>query len=296
MRAGLSLGVGFTGCRAAVSLTMSLCDVRGFNVPEGTDQERREWIAHEFDVVTGTSESEREFDFWPVELGSEKPSLPENVLAASISHEWASQVARDLSTAKLVGEAIDVLPMALARAVEMGDPGSSQVPVAAVDWGYRRATLSLVLNRRAVFVRCLRDSGFAPVISALCRELSLSHDEAQKLLVERGLPSKSYGDGDELQEVIAEVAAQPLQVFAEELDRTLVFLRQQRRAIIPQKIVLFGGGAAVRNIGPYLAEKLSLPVAPWSLEGTATRLDRNQPPLPILGSAVALSALAWEKA
>src|SRR4029079_15284477 len=95
----------------------------------------------------------------------------------------------------------------------------------------------------------------------------LSSEEAQKLLTDRGLPSQIRDDTQELQEVIAEVAAQPLQVFAEELERTITFLRQQRgRALVPQKIVLFGGGAAIRNIGPYLTDKVDVAVAPWSLE------------------------------
>jgi Tfp pilus assembly PilM family ATPase len=249
-------------------------------------------VEHELGSLNGYAATE--FDFWPIDLGNDKPASPENILAASISRDWAHQVTRDLSAAGLDGQVLDVLPLSLARAVELGDPKSSQVPVAAVDWGYRRATLCIVLNGRPLFVRCLRDAGFAAVISALCRSLAVSGEEAQKLLTDRGLPALSGVGNHELQEVIAEVAAQPLQVFAEELERTVTFLRQQRRALIPQKIVLFGGGAAIRNIGPFLADKLETPVAPWSLNGQPATSRPNQPPLPLLGSAVALSALAWE--
>ena len=108
-----------------------------------------------------------------------------------------------------------------------------------------------------------------------------------------GVPPGIVAEGDELQAVVAEVAALPLQAFADELNRTITLLQQQRRHLRPSRVVLFGGGEAVRNIGPFLTTKLELPVVPWSLPDvlpTSARL----PPLPVLGPAVALSALAWE--
>ena len=296
MTAGLSLGSGFIGRKAAVSLTMTLCDVRALKVSEEPVDQWRESVQRELGIASGWGNEPREFDFWSIDFGNEKSASAENVIAASISQEWAQQVAKDLSAAKLTGQVLDVLPLSLARAIELAAPGSSNVPVAAVDWGYRRATFCVVLSGRPVFVRCLRDASFASVLAALCQSLSISNEEAQKLLTERGLPSPTSSGVDDLQEVIAEVAAQPLQIFAEELERTMTFLRQQRRALIPQKIVLFGGGAAIRNIGPHLSSKMETAVAPWTLDGTQQAVGRNQLPLALFGSAVALSALAWEKA
>lgn len=296
MRAGISLGSGFAGRKAAVALTMTLCDVRSLNVPEEPVDQWRESIRRELDTASGWGNEAREFDFWPIDLGTEKSPNPENVIAASISQEWAHQVTKDLSAAKLTGEVLDILPLSLARAIELAAPGSSKAPVAAVDWGYRRATFCVVLNGRPVFVRCLRDASFSTVLAALCQSLSISNEEAQKLLTERGLPAPSTGNVDDLQEVIGEVASQPLQVFAEELERTMTYLRQQRRGLTPQRIVLFGGGAAIRNIGPHLSAKMETDVAPWTLDGNQNSVGRNHLPLPLLGSAVALSALAWEKA
>lgn len=291
MRAGLALGQAFSGTTAAAMLTMGLCDIRALNVPDGNSIERRDLVAEELTTLTGSSIEDREFDFWPIEVGGDGSASPENVLAVSISRDWSHQVAKDLSEAKLVGQVLDVLPLALARAVEIGAPGSSRRPIAAVDWGYRRATICIVLDGHPVFVRCLRDSGFAAVISALSKSLSITSEEAQKLLTDHGLPNGAESDGDELQAVIAEVAAQPLMNFAEEVERTVTFLRQQRRQLVPEKIVLFGGGAAVRNIAPFLSQKVEACFVPWSLEGqTSSRAG----PLPLLGPAVALSALAWE--
>jgi Tfp pilus assembly PilM family ATPase len=294
VRAGLALGQGFTGRGAAVTLTMSLCDIRPLTIPDGSPGERRDVVARELTSLSGSVDGNREFDFWPIDLGADKQMSPENVLAASISRDWSQQVAKDLSAAHLVGNVLDVLPLALARAIEIGAPGSSRRPVAAVDWGYRRGTLCMVLDGCPMFVRCLRDAGFAAVIEALSRSLSVTEEEAQKLLTDHGLPSQTAGGTDELQSIIAEVAAQPLQTFAEELDRTITFLQQQRRSLVPEQVVLFGGGAAIRNIAPFLSDKLDIPISTWSLEGQSPPSNSKFPPLPLLGTAVALSALAWE--
>jgi Tfp pilus assembly PilM family ATPase len=294
IRAGLALGSEFRGRAAAIALPMSLCDVRTCAVAEGSQQEMRSQVAKELAPVFGNIEATHEFDHWTMELPGDRNTQAENTLAASISHEWAEQVAHDMSSAGLVGKVLDVLPTALARAVELGSPGSSRLPVAAIDWGFRRATLCAVLNGRPHFVRCLRDCGFASTIAALTKGLSISSEEAQKLLTERGLPLRSGQTDDELQSVIEEVITEPLNVLVEELERTIGFLRQQRRALVPTKLVLFGGGAAVNNIAPYLADRLDLPADTWTIHGRAHTETRI--PVPLLGPAVALSTLAWSKA
>ena len=109
-----------------------------------------------------------------------------------------------------------------------------------------------------------------------------------------GLPNRDQGACEELQSVIEEVTAQPMNRFVDELNRTLTFLRQQRRALAPEKLVLFGCGATVGNISQFLCDKLDLPVEPWRLEGAETLGNAGHAvPLPLLGPAIALSSLAW---
>ena len=293
IRAGLALGDEFSGRAAAVALPMSLCDVRACSVSAESDQEVRSQVAKELAPVLGDVEATHEFDYWGAEIPADRNAAAENTLSASIARPWAEQVAHDLSQAGLVGKVLDVLPTALARAVELGAPGSSRSPVAAIDWGYRRATLCSVVNGRPLFVRCLRDCGFATTIAALTKGLSVSNEEAQKLLTDRGLPPRVAATEDDLQSVIEEVITQSLNVFVEEVERTIGFLRQQRRGLVPTKLVLFGGGGALKNIAPYLAERLELPTEPWTLNGRGT--TETSVPVQLLGPAIALSSLAWSK-
>ena len=295
IHAALSLGRHFRGRRAAMVLSMAFCDARGCHLAETAEADQDALVARELETVYADASQTREFDFWPVALPAEGQPSPENAIAFSMPRAWAQRMADDLAETRLVGETLDALPMTLARAVEIGSPGDSQTPLAAVDWGCQRATLCIVLNGRPLFVRSLRDSGFARVVAALCKALAVNADEAQCLLADHGLPRPGGGSAEELPSVIEEVMAEPRDTFLGELQRTIAFLRQQRRALTPHKLLLFGAGATVRNVGEYLTNKIALPVSVWHLpHGGRPDGDLNWPPA-LLAPAIALSSLAWWK-
>jgi len=296
IRAALSLGAGFSGRTAAVVLPMSVCDVRECQIPADPDRERGTLVAEQLDSAYGNALETREFGYWPIDLSPEPHPTSENLIALSIDHSWAAQIARDMTEAGLVGRVLDGLPLALARAVKLGGQVPLNEPVAAVDWGCQRATLCIVVNGRPYFVRCLRGSGFANVIDALCKSLSVTREEAQKLLADHGLPNRKLNICDDLQAVIEEVIAEPLNTFVEELTRTVTFLGQQRRSLSPTRLVLFGGGAAIKNAAEFLFDKIDVPAEPWRLRGDWSK-GHSLPHLSIelMGPAIALSSLAWAK-
>jgi Tfp pilus assembly PilM family ATPase len=234
-----------------------------------------------------------DFDYWHSEATGSEADAVENTLSLSIPSVWTARVAQDMGECGLVGQVLDGLPLAMARAVALGSPGLTE-PVIAIDWGYRNATLCVVRRGRPVFVRALRDCGFAGVLSAVSGSLDLSADEAQKLLRDWGLPDCRQPEAAELQTVIEEVVGDPLAAFTEELARTIAFLRQQRQSIAPAKLLLLGGGAAVRNMAAYLSGKLELPVEMWRLGGPhSSDPSLLHTPIEMLGPAIALSSLAW---
>jgi Tfp pilus assembly PilM family ATPase len=170
--------------------------------------------------------------------------------------------------------------------------------VAVLDWGFTRTTFYVVAKGRPVFNRCLRGCGLDGIARSLCDALGVSLDEAQRLLIRHGVPVSPRGDrtGDELQVVTADAAAPPLDAVVHELNRTISFLKSQRPALLPERIWLFGGGAAIKNITGFLGARIGIPLEVWRLEdagiqdGTCTEY-----PAGILAPAIAASALAWGK-
>lgn len=293
IQAALALGTRFRGRDAAVTLPMAVCDVRTCNVEGDTAAERRAAVQRALDPIYADSPVTREFDHWSVDLPTDNRSNADNTIALSLPSTWATRVTQDLRAAGLVGHVLDGLPLALARAVALGTPREPGL-VAAVDWGHHRATLCCVKHGRPLFVRVLRDCGFQSVTDAVCKALAVTADEAQTLLRDHGLPNPADGAASDVQSVIEEVAREPLDRFLDELRRTTDYLSQQRRSIAPAKIVLFGGGAAVKHITSYLAERSGLPVQTWRLAGAASdEAQDRRLPIEMFGPAIALSSLAW---
>ena len=299
IRTALSLGKRFSGRRAACILSMCSCDLRALDVPLGNEAQQRLEIAGQLNSMSTSGNSDREFDFWQTHVPGEEPQPDfENVAVLSVSQHWVAQVADDLSKVGLRCEALDGLPLALARAIQMTSASSSREPVAVVDWGFARATFCVVINGRPMFVRCLHGCGLSLVTQSLCDALGVSLDEAQRLLARHGLPDspRSEGTRDELQVVTGDVATRPLGAIVHELNRTLSFLKGQRPALLPIRIWLFGGGATVKNITGFLGTRIGVPVDVWRLANAGIQKQTaTEYPSGILAPAIAASSLAWVK-
>ena len=295
--AALSLKPGLSGRRAACVLPMCVTDLNVLKLPSGGIGERRAMVSHELSSMFTGQECEREFDFWeaaPAATSNPRDTKDVNVL--SVSRRLTSQVARDLSGARLRCEVIDGLPFALARAVKLAYASGPAAPVGAVDWGFASATFCVASGAKPLFTRHLRSCGASPLLAAVSEALGLSETEAMQILAGYGLPGPERGDGElaELQEVIAEVGAEPLSEMVEELNKTISYLRMQYAGILPERLCLFGEGATIRNVTTFLSKKVGLPIDVWRLPHLEnhTREDSGDHPA-LLGTAAALSALAW---
>ncbi|MBN2477595.1 MAG: hypothetical protein JXB62_23510 [Pirellulales bacterium] len=298
LKAALSLDVAFCGCKAACTLPMSVTDLHALTVPPGSDDDRRAVVAHELSMVFRKDPQPREFDFWETDTAAPvNVSTTANVNVLSIPRSVVSELTAGLRTAGLRCEAIDGLPFVLARAVHLAYGPGPREPVAAVDWGFTSSTFCVIADERPQFTRHLRNCGFDSVVKAVGGALALSEEEAVQVLAKHGLPH-SDRTGGEIQEVIAEVAAGGLHEMAEELKKTVSYLRMQYPAIVPRRLCLLGDGAGMQHVTAFLADKVGLPVDTWRLPPPSD--DHREPdrdgarePSAVLGTAVALSALAW---
>jgi Tfp pilus assembly PilM family ATPase len=220
---------------------------------------------------------------WPASLSSE------NVNVVTVPAVWSEQISSDMADGRWNCRAIDALPWALARAVVMAAPEAATGSVAALDWGFGRATLTFIHQGTPAFVRTLKDCGYQHFVAAAEAALRLSTADAEKVLRRYGLePAEACG------RVISEALAGPLSRLENELRRTLGHWQSQSRGVRPESICLFGGGSLLRGAAERLAGALETPVALWSLPPIDESVGESLPPASMLGPAVAASALAWE--
>jgi Tfp pilus assembly PilM family ATPase len=297
IRNAMSLKSGFSGRASACALSMRWCHLRPLTIPAGTNAEQRSVVAKELRNRHAGSD-EQEFDFWRTGAAkADSGSQTEGVIAMSIPHRWAAQVANDICKSGLICHALDGLPLALARAVGMiSDPGVDGASL-AVDWGFSEATFCSVVNGRPTFVRRLRACGFGSVLDAVCRAFDVSLDEAELLVNSAGFEGDAPRPSvkADLQKVLFEIAAHPLSNMVEELRRTLDFLKRSNSSDVSQRMWLFGAGALWKDACEFLSPRIGHAVERWSLQSSDIHAETESPfPEEILAPAIALSSLAWE--
>jgi Tfp pilus assembly PilM family ATPase len=292
-----SLRHGFVGRRAACVLSASETDLRAMNLPEGSDAERRAMIANELDTIFAGDAGRRAFDFWDTRRqGAAGDSALENVNALSVAEDDAVSMVANLTRSGFFCEVLDGLPLVLARAIGMASAPAPGVPVAALDWGSTIATFAIVCDELPVFTRHLRDCGYSTLPASVTEGLGLPVEDAERLLATHGLcdPAKPDDPLRDVQEVLTDVTAEALGKMVSRLDKTLAYPELHRSRLLPERIWLFGGGATVRNLPAVLSARIGLPVEAWRLPwGDSPAVTGSLPPMEILGTAAALSALAW---
>jgi type IV pilus assembly protein PilM len=287
----------FRGRNAACVLPMNVCELRGLNIPQGDDHERRAMITNELADDWAGLPYPMEFDYWELEVdrnGAAADAFNVDVLA--VAGPWIAQAARDCQHARLDCWTVDGGPLAMARAVALMKPIHSGQRVLAIDWGFSNATICVVGSGGPLYARRIHECSFRSMLDAVTNALGMTLDQAQHVVDVHGvvLPGANDGSKDEIQAAVTTAIAEPVGHLVGEIQRTLHFFDLQRRHLRPSSIVLMGGGASVKNIGPHLSELLALPVAVWNVPSEPTELEENRGGRRALfGNAVALSALGW---
>lgn len=290
----------FVGRNAASVLPMNICELHGLTVPPGTDQERRTMIAGELAESWSERPSPMEFGFWETDsLQANERAGGFNVNVLAVAQLWITRLEQDCRQSSLDCWSIDGCPLAMARAVSLVNHFRREQCVLAIDWGFSNVTLCIIFQRRPMYVRRLRDCGLRLLLESIGTGLGITEDEAQHLIDIQGLlsPDTESTDDQELQAAITEAAYGPIETFLQQIERTLQFVNSQRRHLMPSAVWLMGGGATMRNVGPYLAGKLKMPVHIWGMPTDATELPHmDGRKSALFGQSVALSALAWRAA
>jgi Tfp pilus assembly PilM family ATPase len=195
--------------------------------------------------------------------------------------------------------AIDGAPLAIARAVSLVAQPRSGERLLAVDWGFSNTTLCVVGKGRPLYARRLHDCHFRKCLESIEAALGVTLDHAQHLVDAHGVvvPGAVAEGQHEIQAAVTDAIADTVRSLVEQIRRTLRFVESQRRQQHPASLWLMGGGASVRNIGPYLSAALGMNVCIWSVPPDS-QLDSvaQGRQAALFGAAFALSALAWRAA
>ena len=109
------------------------------------------------------------------------------------------------------------------------------------------------------------------ILDEVVRVFGVTLDEAQHLADTQGLagPEGNGAPDGCTQDAVTDAAAETVEELVRQMTRTLHFMETQRRHLQPSAVWLMGGGASMRNVGPYLADRLPLPVHIWTVPAEA---------------------------
>jgi len=293
LRSVATMTAGFKGRRTACLLPTSVMEFQTFDIPDSSDDETEQMIQQELEGSAEGDGEPREFGFWRTSDSSTKKDVSP-VTVVSVSRRIASAAAAGLLDAGLRCQVIDGLPFALSRAASMALPNHEVQPVATLSWGYSSALLTIAKNGQPVFARSLRDCSLSEWINPICENLGISPDECRHMLAMYGLnASPNRPAAEDVSEAISQLTADPLNRIVDELRKTLSYVQQQFPNLVPDRLLLFGGGATIRNIAATLTQSVGIESTVWQLTPElADRPESIDPSQALLGPAIALSALA----
>ncbi|TWU20983.1 Competence protein A [Novipirellula galeiformis] len=277
----------FSRSECAAALSMSFHTLRSIELPAASAEEMRDMVNEELAAEASNAESDCVFDFWNTHEATDEAA---HVTTLSMPTSVATGVAKDLLQAGYECQVLDGLPCALARAVTMANDDHDS-PVAALDLGDGEFTFVLIARGQPLYTRVLRGGGLCALLQPLKDALNLSHEQAMQLLIRYAVGSGEHG-GRAMNSGPAQLLEQPMMLLVQELKRTLDFVAQPVHREKPAELILFGGGASIRNLSSYLSQHLGLPTRNWRLPSSTPQFATDDARY---GVAAALSVLRWEQ-
>lgn len=285
----------FRGRRAAAVLSASVAKYRCLDMPFGSREELRRMVHEELRADENCPEdSDLCYAFWEVTGRASANGKMTQVSVVDVDRETALGLARNLHSVGWDCRILDALPCALARAAHLSDPRGTHTPTAVIDLGHSSAVLIVAVHGGPQFTRVLRGGALGTFVRPLQESLHLSPAEAHQLLRRIGIAPPA---GDLHSEAgassIHQLMSEPAEQLISEIQRTLSYLDQSLPSLVPERIVLCGGGALVRNLPERLAAETGIETRGWSMPADHGHPARQDDAL--FAVAAALSVLAWEK-
>lgn len=263
-------------------LPMSVTDIRSVEIPQGNADEVRQ-MATEALRDASPDFDERVTTLWQHSVTPHDLAM---VSGISVSNPVGESIVSDLSQVGLRCSEIESLPFALARAAEMTPSGCCTQPIGLLDWGHESVTFVVSYRGRPEFVRTFRDCGSGETLTAVAKGLDMSVEDTRHVLAACGLPKgKSDSSTAAISRTVEQLMIPEMRNIAAELRKTLLYLRHHLSRILPARLMLFGGMAAVPNLDHVFQDLCDIETCPWSLNA-----DNSHHTDPVYAVALATSA------
>lgn len=191
------------------------------------------------------------------------------VLAISADKQKVLTALDLLSRAGLTIDIVDIIPLALCRALHAthANPDSA---AAAIDIGARITTAVIIMNNELRMARPIAIGGNA-LTEAIQTALEISPEEAEILKCQHGIgsvrgengqpePSAGGDEPNKIARIVHDILREHLDRLADELEKLFRYFSAQHRGRTVERIYLLGGGGALKHLDELLASRLNTQV------------------------------------
>jgi type IV pilus assembly protein PilM len=283
----------FRGRNAAAAVPASLVTHRCLDVPVGDAEDLRRMVYEEIEAERSPGGAERCFDFWKTPNPANENAAMVQLSILDIDRDASLRLAHNLHSVGLECRVLDGLPCALARSVQICDIHAAERPTAIIDIGYASTVFVVAVNGSPQFTRVLRGCGLEFLVAPIQRSMPLSATETLQLVKRIGIaPAEIDTQTDSASLVIHQLLSDPIAKLMSEITRTLMYLQHSLPDLLPDRVLLCGGGSFIPNLSARFASEMGLDVVSWTMSTTEPQLAAQDDSL--FAVAAALSALAWE--
>jgi general secretion pathway protein L len=214
------------------------------------------------------------------------PAQGMRVLACAMKRDDARSVLTTLAASGAEPRSLIAAPASYARLAErLARLGGADAPVAVVDIGHVRTDVCVIVNGKAVFFRTIPRGGHH-VTEAIARTWHMPYDQAEQAKHSDGfVASTAEPAASEAWKRIHDVVVTEAGPLARDLKQTFAACRAKTGAAVA-RVELVGGGARLRGLPAFIAEKVGLP---------CTGIDPQEAEA-IFGATVASRGLAADSA
>lgn len=205
-------------------------------------------------------------------------------VAPGLTH-W---IGNQLLQAGIEPRVIDSPPWTLARALTLLHGTKEPSTSAILDWSASTPMLVVQRNGLPQFTRVLEIGGLLQITEKISERLKLSFAETIHYLKRIDKPNNPSVSHKRQNDWTTSLVAPQIRQLAEEISRSLHFLKWQCPALLPTELYLSGGGASLPCLVDQLQNQLDIELRPWSL-----RTIDGYTLGPTSAQAAALSAMEW---
>lgn len=253
---------GFRGRRVMLAVTDSIAIVRRLDLPRMPLRDLRRAVDLQAREALADPHAEAVIDFDVIPTNQyDDPSASVSVMVAAAPRAAVAGLVRVARRAGLVVAGIDVLSLALVRALAPPDPRHEGAAHALIHIGWSRSTLVVVRDGVPELTLVL-NAGYGLGVDALMGELGLGRDQAELARRAVGLdgpdtPDSRWSGGSP--EHVAEILTASFQQLADALRIALSHHQRSADGDLPVELTVSGEGAQTRHVCAWLGGVLGIP-------------------------------------